>query len=331
MNRAIGAALTSLLVVGAVRAQPADPVRFSTTIAGERSVIEVRDLPRADAEQAIREAFEAMAEASASLDLSDPESDLSQLNRAAGTGPRLVDQDLHTVLQKTLGFCIWSQKAQGPLGGRLYGLWESAHAPPSNEMLRTPVQAASCENLVLRPETLQASLASGASLDLRHFRAGHAVDRATDSLQQAGAANLWIEHAGVVRALGPGADGMGWSYTPPVFAGMSEGLEAVRLNDQALAVASAHRRRFRFGELDYPPFLDQRTGQPASGVVAVLVATRLALDAQALATTMMVTGNREGQLRLANVVPTPSALWLLGDGSGEPLLATYKWSVLTTR
>ena len=184
---------------------------------------------------------------------------------------------------------------------------------------------------MLRPETLQASLASGAGVDLRHFAAGHAVDLAADRLRAAGAADFWVEHSSIVRAAGAGPDGRGWTYDLPVFAGMSEGLEAVHLRDRALAVVSAHRQRFQFGDLDYPAFLDQRTGRPAGGVVAVLVATNLALDAQALATTMMITGIREGQLRLGAVVPTPAALWLLGDGSGEPLLATYKWSALATR
>jgi thiamine biosynthesis lipoprotein ApbE len=112
---------------------------------------------------------------------------------------------------------------------------------------------------------------------------------------------------------------------------MREPLDDVWLRDGSLAVVSTHRNRFRFGSVTYPPFVDQRTGAPASGTVGVMVASQLAVDAQAIGTAMVVLGNREGQLRLGGVLPSPSVLWLLGDGSGEPLIATYRWSELQSR
>ena len=92
---------------------------------------------------------------------------------------------------------------------------------------------------------------------------------------------------------------------------------------------SLHRNRFRFGEISYAPFIDQRSGKPATGTMGVLVVTKLAVDAQAIGSALVTLGNREGQLRLGGVVPSPSVLWLLGDGDGAPLLATYRWSGLS--
>jgi hypothetical protein len=34
---------------------------------------------------------------------------------------------------------------------------------------------------------------------------------------------------------------------------------------------------------------------------------------------------------LGGVLPSPSVLWLLGDGAGEPLISTYRWSELRSR
>lgn len=312
----------------AAAVEPIEPVRFSTTIEGERTVIELRDLTRGAAQEAIRSAFLVMGDTLRALDVDNPQSDLAALNGAAGKGPVQIGPETLAVLRKALGFCQWSRGAHGPLGHELYDLWERSSLPPAGEALATPIRAATCETLQLFPETLQASLASGSRLDLRHFIAGVAVDRATDHLRNSGGRNLWVQFGPIVRAHGTGADGRGWVYSLPQFAGMSEGLEPIRLNDMAIAAVSAHRNRLRFGDVDYAPFLDQRDGQPASGVIAVLVATPLAADAEALATTMVILGNREGSLRLANVEPAPAALWLLGDGTGEPLLNTYKWSTL---
>lgn len=330
--RALGSVAALLVATsGGIVAQPAEAVRLSTTIAGERAVIEVRNLTRPEAEQSIRSALGLIVETLDRLRPQGADSVIARLNAAGGQGPQLIDQDLLALLSKALGFCLWSQQAQGPLGGPLYDLWESTAQPPTPEMLRGPTQAAGCTNLGVRPDTLQASLAFGSRVDLRHFALGFAVDRAVEHLREAGATNLWVEIGPVVRALGAGASGRGWRFTPPRIAGMSEGLDPVWLRDLSLSVISAHRERFRFPSLTYPAYLDQRTGQPSSGVAAVLVATPLAVDAQALATTMMILGNREGQLRLGTVNPAPSALWLLGDGSGEPLLSTYKWSAVTSR
>jgi hypothetical protein len=73
------------------------------------------------------------------------------------------------------------------------------------------------------------------------------------------------------------------------------------------------------------PYLNQRTGLPAPGVIGVAAVTDLAVDAQALAIAMILTGPREGQLRLGSLRPSPSVLWFLGSGSGAPLQADHHW------
>lgn len=303
-----------------------EPVRISARIGSQKVEMEVRDLPRANATLAIRQAIATLAAVRESLSDRADDSRLTELNAAAGKGLQPVDPGTSELLQRALGYCLWSQGAEGPLGGALYALWESSERPPAGPDLETAVESAACHNL--HPESERWSLAAGSRIDLRHFASGHAVDRAMRDLLAAGATNAWIEYGSIVRAVGAGPEGRGWEYIPPIFPGMVDSLEPLWLHDRALAVASAQRDRFRFGDLSYPAFLDQRTGRPPEGVVAVLAASELAIDAQALANAMMVLGNREGQFRLGTVDPAPSVLWLLGDGSGPPLLTTTNWSVL---
>jgi thiamine biosynthesis lipoprotein len=294
-------------------------------------VIEIRDLERSEAERVIRQAFEVIFARLSSLSLQNPESAIVRLNEAAGQGPVQVDPGLIPLLQKAVSYCQWSRQAHGPMGGNLYEAWRQGEFPPTGEVLRRGSQTALCTNIQVLPETSQVSLSAGASLDLHHFAAGSAVDRIAAQFKRAGVENAWIVVGDVVRAMGPGPSGNGWQYQLPLFAGMTETLDPIWLRALSIAAVSARRQRFRFGELSYPSFLDQRTGQPALGVQGVLVATLSALDAQAVATTMMILGNREGQLRLATVEPSPAALWLLGDDTAEPLINTYKWSALSIR
>jgi thiamine biosynthesis lipoprotein ApbE len=301
---------------------------MSAEIGDERAVVEVRNLPAEAATRAVEVALQTIATVERQLSLDNPDGPIAHLNAASGTGPRAVADDVGELLRTALRFCVWSRGAVGPLGGVLYRTWESAERPPASNVLERGVRTAGCGNLMVEPQTRTASLAYESRLDLRHFATGWAVDSAVRGLHAAGATDVWVEFRSVIRAAGPGPAGHGWEAVLPILPGMSEPLDNVWLRDGSLAVVSTHRNRFRFGAASYPPFIDQRSGAPASGTVGVMVASQLAIDAQAIGSAMIVLGNREGQLRLGGVLPSPSVLWLLGDGTSEPLLATYRWSEL---
>ncbi|MDX1643287.1 MAG: FAD:protein FMN transferase, partial [Thermoanaerobaculia bacterium] len=317
---------SALLLTGADSAAAPQPVRISAEIGERRVAMEVRDLPHDEATLAIRRAIGTLAAVRRSLSPDDPQSRIAELNATAGRGPHATDPGTAAVLERALGFCVWSQGAQGPLGGTLYDLWEAAERPPGGPPLEAAAATAECSHL--RPVDGRWSLDAGSRVDLRHFADGHAVDRAMEELRRAGAANASIEYGPVTRAIGEGPAGRGWKVTLPLFPGLVEPLEPIWLRDRALAIATTHRDRFRFGSSSYAAYLDQRDGRPAENVVAVLAASELAVDAQAFASTMVVLGNREGQFRLGTVDPAPAVMWLLGDGTGMPLVTTRHWSSL---
>ena len=62
-----------------------------------------------------------------------------------------------------------------------------------------------------------------------------------------------------------------------------------------------------------------------------MAVSELALDAQGLATSMLILGPRAGQIRIGTLRPRPSLLWFLGSGEGAPLVVDYRWSDITRR
>ncbi len=328
---------TSLLLLLLATPLTAEPVRLAATAFGASAEVEVRGLPRAAAEAAARQALE---EIFAVGQLADPEARLSggvgALNAAAGQeDPLPLSESVAELLLRGLQLCIWSNGAHGPLGGELYRLWGNDGLPEPTD-LRWAVASADCGRLGLAGgDSPAATVAEGSRIDPAWMARGLAIDRAASRLQKLGVENAWLEIGPVVRALGAGPDGQGWPLVLPPPAGSPEPMDELWLQDQALAVV---RRPPSDGVPDHrpevdswnagPTLIDQRTGVPARGVVAVAVVIEKAWDAEALAASLFILGLREGQLRLGGYRPRPSILWFLGAGKGEPLASTYNWSAL---
>ena len=321
-----------LLVLGAgapppeVRIQASSqeirPVRVAATAFGRPAEIEVRDLPRETARTAIQAALDAIAEA-------ERLTRLDSLNAAAGQGPQAIDPKIMPLLVRAQEFCFWSEGAHGPLGAEIYQAWglhgTGPAGPPDGERLERAKETSRCDALRLSPSKGTAELAAGARLDLSGFAEGHAVDRAVEVLREKGVGNGFVQIGPVQRAFGGGADRRGWKVMLPKFPGMDQPAGRFLLKDRAAAVLSIGDDPLIVGDQALLPYLHQRTGLPAQGVAGVAAVTDLAVDAQALAIAMALTGPREGQLRLGSLRPNPSVLWFLGRGAGTPLQVDHRW------
>ncbi len=302
----------------------AQPVRMSAEVFGTTAEIEIRDLAREVATAAARDALREIYEVSRLVDpAAELPGGLGPLNAVAGASPQLLEPRVAELLRRGMQYCLWTNGAHGPLGGELYRLWNQDVMPDPAD-LRDAVISANCSQMTFTTgETgISVQLAAGSRVATLGMERGFALDRAVEVLRSAGVGNAWLEIGRVYRAVGNGPEGKGWLISLPPAPGTAEPSDQVWLRDQALAVAAIESDRPRVR------FIDQRTGVPARGVVLVAAVTELALDAEALAATLFVTGLREGQMRLGGLDPRPSIFWLLGEGKGDPLESTYRWSEL---
>ena len=311
------------------------PVRIAAVAFGTPVEIEVRDLPRDAARTAIQTALADVSELERLTRTTGSEpGGLGALNAAAGVGPQPLDPRLMPLLVRAQEFCFWSEGAHGPLGGDLYNLWglrggrddEAAPAPPDPGSLQQAALTAQCDRLRLTPATNTAELGAGSRLDLAGFVEGYAVDQAVEALRKSGVTNGFVQIGTLQRAMGGGADGRGWKIVLPRFPGTDQAAGRFILKDRASAILSTLEKPLRVADQAMLPYLNQRTGLPSPGLVGVATVTENAVDAQALAIAMALTGPREGQLRMGSLSPSPSVLWFLGSGTGVPLQADHRWS-----
>lgn len=320
--------LLAFLLAAPVGVPP--PLRQADKAFGRPAEIEVRDLAPAAAREAIAKAFAQIAETERLSDAVRPDGGLAALNAAAGKGPQRPDPRLLAMLAQALAFCYWSEGAHGPLGRDLYALWglrSAVAAPPDADQAEKAAALTACTRLTVDPEKGTAALEAGSGLDLWGFAEGAAVDGAVEVLRQNGAVNGFVRIGSVQRGFGKGPGGKGWPVELPQPPGLEEPAGRLYLRDHALAVAAL---------ADHPragaaPYLSQRTGRPPEGILAAMVVTELASDAQGLATSVFILGPREGQVRMGSVRPRPSVLWFMGSGAGTPLQVDYRWSEVSRR
>jgi thiamine biosynthesis lipoprotein len=265
------------------------------------------------------------------LPLADlPGDGAAALNRAAGRGSFPIDARLAELLERALSYCRWSLRAHGPLGGRLYGLWglRRASAAPSLQELEAAASSADCSRLRVDRAAATATLEKGSVVDLWGFARGFAVDRAIGVLKEHGVANGWVQIGQVTRAIGPGPAGGGWPMLANPRPDQPSLAERVLLQDRAMAMASSQAGALRAGPEELAPYLDQRSGRPVRDPLAVLAVTELAVDAEALVTTLFALPNREGEFRLGALRPQPAVKWLLGAESASPLVTDHGWAAL---
>lgn len=293
-------------------------------VLGKEVVIEVVGLPSQEAQSKIRQAFTVLSDTETHVATS-----IAKLNNAASASPQRVDPEILQLLGRSLEFCLWSDGTFGPLGGRVSALWQQAAASgkqPDPDSLGDAAHSAACSNLRLDPAHQKVALATGSQLDLSDFRTGFAIDQAVAKLAALGIHNVRITIGELKRAVGEGPEGRGWDAELPVFAGLAQPLSPIHLHSESIAVTSTHIRSLSVGSQEIPAFFDQTTGRPESGTEAVVVITHTALDAEALASSLMILGNRVGELRLGTIEPKPAVLWVLGNGEGTPLLDFFHWS-----
>jgi|CXWL01.1.fsa_nt_gi thiamine biosynthesis lipoprotein len=303
-------------------ALPPSTVFEGTTPGGAVVQIEIVADP-ATAETSQRAAFDRVAESERLLAEATTALNLaSGVARAVPVSPEILD-----LMVRARDFCVWSLGATSPLGGNLRDHWRAVAGstvpppPPAGALA-----SAACDQLRIDRPRGTVSIAAGSRVDLGSFARGFAVDRAVALLQDRGVAAGWVAVDRVRRAFGAppqtSAKKVGWPVELPQFEGFDGPLDVLRLDNQALAIA--WRRDERGSE---PLAFDHRTGSPAEGVWATLVITDLAVDAEALAATALALGSREGRYRIATLKPEPAVLWLLGRGTGRPLLEELRWSL----
>jgi thiamine biosynthesis lipoprotein len=149
------------------------------------------------------------------------------------------------------------------------------------------------------PPALRKSIPS-LKVDLSAIAKGHGVDRVVALLNQAGAANVFVEIGGEVRTSGDKA-GQWWKVGIQLPDGaLNESMIAYSMstgegNDHAMATSGDYRNFFEVDGVQYSHTIDPRTAKPIEhGTASVSVIAETCMEADAWATAINVLGPQDG-------------------------------------
>lgn len=227
------------------------------------------------------------------------ESAISDINRRAVDEPVAVEPRLFALFEQAFTLSAETEDAFDPTSGPLSKLWgfhrRQGRFPDEND-LRQALGTIGSQWVELDAESRTIHFRKpGVEINLNAIGKGHALDRCTEMLREAGIDDFLI-HGGQSSILAAGSrvrgDGPsdGWSVALRHPLRPDKRMAEIRLCDRALGTSGSGVQFFHHKGRRYGHVLDPRTGWPAEGVLSATVIAPTAAQADALATAFYVMG-----------------------------------------
>lgn len=254
----------------------------------------------------------------------------SELGRLNASKRHVASDDLFTVVAAAERWRAASSGAYSARLGRLLEAWRGAVAMPdraqtadwAREIASAPVELDQATRMIVRPDVVR--------FDLDGIAKGFIVDRALEAaMASEGVFGAMIDIGGDVRVAGAAPDEAGWSIGLPDPLLPYENapmLGRMMLQDRAVATSGCGPRDRRIGGQSVSATLDPRTGWPVAHRRAATAMAATAMEADALATAMLVLSEDDARDCIeavpgaaARVAEPGRAVWLLGRVQAEPI------------
>ena len=249
---------------------------------------------------AAEEALDEVQRIESMLSLYRPDSEIAYLNARAAHEAVRASSELFQLLtvatrlsEETMGaFDI----TIGPLM-KLWGFMGSQGSVPDADQLAEVRSRVGMNKVILDHNSQSVRFSQpGLLLDLGSIGKGHAIERATELLREAGVATGLV-HGGTSTSYGIGEEG--WKIAierPEVEGAPAAVLAIVPLSDSALSVSALWGKSFARGETTYGHVIDPRNGAPAEKTVLAAVSVASATESDALSNALLVLGSKGHEL-----------------------------------
>jgi len=248
----------------------------------------------------------------------DPASQTSEINRNAGIKPVKVDEELFTLIGRSVEISKLTDGALDISFASMDKIWKfdgSMTEMPSEEAIKQSVEKVGYQNIILDPENFTVFLKlEGMKIGFGAIGKGYAADKAKILLMERGVDAGIINASGDMNSWGNQPDGEFWKVAITNPMDKNKAFALLPLNENAVVTSGNYEKYVTFNETRYTHIIDPRTGYPATGIISATVFAPKAEIADALATSIFVMG-REVGIDFINQLPKIECIII--DEKGE--------------
>ena len=245
-----------------------------------------------------------------------PDSELSQLNAAAGRARVSLSPETFALLERSIEIAGLTGGAFNIAVGPVLRAWGfgKAERVPSDEELAVLRPLIDLDQLSLNPVAHDAFLARpGMSVDVGGIGKGFAADLAVAAMQSAGARAGIVALSGDIKTFGRPPDGERFVFGIQHPRRPDAVLGTLELHDEAISTAGDYERYFEEDGVRYHHILDPDTLRPAQASQSVTIVAREGVMADGLDTGIFVLGPERG-MELIERVPDVEGVIVDRDG-----------------
>jgi thiamine biosynthesis lipoprotein len=278
-------------------AAPTETLRLESSVdaMGSTYSIAVYGEDRTRMEAAVEAAFEEVRRLDRMLSNYRPASELSAVNREAGTHPVKVTSEMFQLLAACNEYSQVGEGAfditVGPLM-KVWGFYKGTGHLPHRAEIRTALAKVGYRHMQLDAAAGTVAFDTpGVELDPGGIGKGYAVDKMAAILKEYGVRVGLVSAAGSsIYALGAPPDEKGWRVQIRDPKDASKNVAEVYLKDESMSTSGNYEKFFRAEGKIYSHIMDPRTGYPAEGVLSVSVIAPRTLDSEAWTKPIYVNG-----------------------------------------
>ena len=253
----------------------------------------------------------------------EPASELSVFNNAAPGTQLRISREFAFVLDCALQTAQATQGVFDPAIGLASEAWGFGASPAP---IDRPDEAAISRSRQYSWRDVQTDdrgrtvwQPGGLHLDLSGIAKGFTVDLALHELGRLDIGNALMEIGGELRGIGLRSDGMPWWVDLEQPADGNAPPCRIGLTGWAIATSGNYRRRRAAGGVSWPHTISPASGLPVDDIVSVSVLHRHCMQADALATALIVLGPERG-IKFADRNAIPARMVL-----GDRIVSSQAW------
>jgi thiamine biosynthesis lipoprotein len=272
-------------------------------------------------ESDISESFEIVRNIDGKMSVNRPDSEISKINDAAGTGGVKVSPETYSLIEASVELSAYTGGTFDPALGGVTSLWKTGSSfgrLPEKTEVEEAIGGAGSAHAALEGGGVVKLTDRRTKLDLGGVATGYACEEAADFLKAKGAKSALLDFGGNIFAFGLKANGEKWTVGIKAPYPEDDGVAcALAIDGEAVVTSGYYEKYFEKDGKLYHHILDPQTGYPSdSGLLSATIVASSATKADALSTACFVLGFEKGSELLAKTEGC-EGIFITEDGSGN--------------